>query len=81
MLLDAATALGLDLGNSWMVGDRWRDIDCGQRAGVRTVFIEFGYAEELRAPPDFTVKSLAEAAAVILREGGAARLPKDGGSR
>jgi len=48
---------------------------------VRTVFIEFGYAEELRAPPDFTVKSLAEAAAVILREGGAARLPKDGGSR
>jgi D-glycero-D-manno-heptose 1,7-bisphosphate phosphatase len=49
-----------------MVGDRWRDIDCGQRAGVRTVFIDFGYAEELRAAPDFTVKNFNEATAVIL---------------
>jgi len=66
MLHDAAAALDLDLSRSWMVGDRWRDIDCGQRAGVRTVFIDFGYAEELRAAPDFTVRSFAEAAAVIL---------------
>lgn len=66
MLLDAARDLGLDLGRSWMIGDRWRDIDCGQRAGVRTVFIDFGYAEELRAPPDFTVRSFAAAADVVL---------------
>jgi D-glycero-D-manno-heptose 1,7-bisphosphate phosphatase len=67
MLLDAAHHLGLDLTRSWMVGDRWRDIDCGQRAGVRTVFIDFGYAEQLRAPPGFTVRSISEAADVILR--------------
>jgi D-glycero-D-manno-heptose 1,7-bisphosphate phosphatase len=67
MLLDAARDLDLDLTRSWMVGDRWRDIDCGKRAGVRTVFIDFGYTEELRSPPDFTVKNFAEAAAVILR--------------
>jgi D-glycero-D-manno-heptose 1,7-bisphosphate phosphatase len=67
MLLDAALNLGLDLSRSWMVGDRWRDIDCGQRAGVRTIFIDFGYDEELRSPPDYTVHSFAEAAAVILR--------------
>jgi D-glycero-D-manno-heptose 1,7-bisphosphate phosphatase len=67
MLVDAARALGLDLSRSWMVGDRWRDIDCGQRAGVRTVFIDFGYAEDLRAPPDFSVKSIGEAAETILR--------------
>jgi D-glycero-D-manno-heptose 1,7-bisphosphate phosphatase len=66
MLLDAAGALGLDLTRSWMVGDRWRDVECGQRAGVRTVFIDFGYAEKLKAPPDFTVKSFAEAARIIL---------------
>jgi D-glycero-D-manno-heptose 1,7-bisphosphate phosphatase len=66
MLLDAAAALSLDLAGSWMVGDRWRDIDCGARAGVRTVFIDFGYAEELRARPDFTVKSFADAADLIL---------------
>jgi D-glycero-D-manno-heptose 1,7-bisphosphate phosphatase len=68
MLLDAARALDLDLARSWMVGDRWRDIDCGRRAGVRTVFIDFGYAEELRAAPDFTVTSFAAAARIILAQ-------------
>ena len=72
MLLDAARALALDLPRSWMIGDRWRDVDCGKRAGVRTVFIDFGYAEELHQPPDFRVPSFAEAAEVILRAG----LPK-----
>lgn len=66
MLLDAADALGLDLARSWMVGDRWRDIDCGKRAGVRTVFIDFGYAEKLDTPPDFIAKSFVEAARIIL---------------
>ena len=66
MLLDSAAALGLDLSRSWMVGDRWRDIDSGRRAGVRTVFIDFGYAEKLQATPDFTAKSFSEAARIIL---------------
>ena len=66
MLLDAARDLGLDLARSWMVGDRWRDIDCGKRAGVRTVFIDFGYVEKLHAAPDFTVSSFTEAATTIL---------------
>ncbi|MDP3073396.1 MAG: HAD-IIIA family hydrolase [Opitutaceae bacterium] len=68
MLLDAARALELDLARSWMIGDRWRDIDCGRRAGVRTVFIDFGYAEELQAAPDFTVSSFAEAARIVLAQ-------------
>ncbi|HWA10185.1 MAG TPA: HAD-IIIA family hydrolase [Opitutaceae bacterium] len=74
MLLDAADALGLDLARSWMVGDRWRDIDCGQRAGVRTVFIDFGYVEKLDAAPDFTVKSFGEAARIILAHPGPGNL-------
>lgn len=69
MVLDAAKALGLDLARSWMVGDRWRDIDCGKRAGLRTVFIDFGYDEALKSPPDRTVRSFAAAAAVILQSG------------
>jgi len=68
MLTDAAQALGLELAQSWMVGDRWRDIDCGTRAGCRTVFIDWGYDEPLRAKPDFTARSLAEAAGIILAE-------------
>jgi len=72
MILDAAKALGIDLSRSWMVGDRWRDVDCGRRAGVRTVFIDFGYAEELRAAPDFTVRSFPEAASLIVGMAGRA---------
>jgi len=68
MLLEASVRLGLDLSRSWMVGDRWRDIDCGKRAGVRTVFIDFGYAEKLRAAPDFTVSSFGDAARIILAQ-------------
>ncbi len=70
MLLDAARELKLDLSRSWMVGDRWRDIDCGRRAGVRTVFIDFGYTEELRAPPEFTVASFPAAVDAIIRATG-----------
>jgi D-glycero-D-manno-heptose 1,7-bisphosphate phosphatase len=72
MLLEAAQALGIDLARSWMIGDRWRDIDCGKRAGVRTVFIDFGYVEELKAQPDVIVKSFPQAVAAIL---GGARPP------
>jgi D-glycero-D-manno-heptose 1,7-bisphosphate phosphatase len=70
MLLRAARELNGDLAQSWMVGDRWRDVDCGQAAGCRTVFVNRGYAEELRQKPDFTVKNLAEAAEIILAEQG-----------
>ena len=68
MLLDAAAALGLDLKRSWMIGDRWRDIDCGHRAGVRSVFIDLGYREELKESPTFVVKSIQDAAAIVLAQ-------------
>lgn len=66
MLLRAARELKADLAQCWMVGDRWRDVDCGHAAGCRTIFIDRGYAEELRRKPDFTAKNLAEAAEIIL---------------
>ena len=73
MLLNAAQRLRLNLSESWMVGDRWRDIDCGAAAGCRTILIDRGYAEELKQPPDFRAASLSDAAAIIL--GGACREP------
>ena len=68
MLLRAARELGLDLTRSWMVGDRWRDVDCGKSAGCRTVLIDCGYAEDLREPPDFTVRNFTEAADIVLAQ-------------
>lgn len=67
MLLRAARELAIDLRQSWMIGDRWRDIDCGAAAGCRTVFIDLGYDEPLRATPDFRVRDLPEAADIIIR--------------
>lgn len=69
MVLDGAAALQLDLARSWLIGDRWRDVDCGRRAGVRTVFIDFGYDEALKSPPDFTVRNFTEAVATVLAHG------------
>jgi D-glycero-D-manno-heptose 1,7-bisphosphate phosphatase len=66
MLLDAARRLDLDLASSWMIGDRWRDIDCGHAAGCKTIFIDHGYREALRQKPDHSVKALTEAANVLL---------------
>ncbi|HWA24521.1 MAG TPA: HAD-IIIA family hydrolase [Lacunisphaera sp.] len=70
MLVDAAAALGLDLTRSWMIGDRWRDIDCGANAGCRTIFVDHGYQESIRRKPDFTVHSLTEAAGIVLARSG-----------
>ncbi|MGD0816603.1 MAG: HAD family hydrolase [Verrucomicrobiota bacterium] len=68
MLRRAVRELGIDVTRSWMVGDRWRDVDCGRNAGCRTIFIDRGYAEELKQKPDFSAGNLGEAADIILRE-------------
>lgn len=62
MLLESARELGIDLQRSYMVGDRWRDIDCGHAAGCTTILVDYHYAEELRQPPDHRVNNLLEAA-------------------
>ena len=66
MLLRAAQDLGLDLAASWIIGDRWRDVDCGKNAGCRTIFLDCGYDEALRHKPDFTVRNFTEAVGIIL---------------
>jgi D-glycero-D-manno-heptose 1,7-bisphosphate phosphatase len=51
-----------------MVGDRWRDVDAGCRAGCQTILLDYGYLE--RAPenePTVRLSSLREAADWILR--------------
>ena len=65
LLLDAARDLDLDLAQSFMVGDRWRDIAAGAAAGCRTVFVDHGYTERRPSEFDHRVTSLAEAATWI----------------
>ena len=60
LLLDAAVKHDVALPLSFMVGDRWRDVEAGRRAGCRTVFIDYGYREKKPDhPPDLTTDGLA----------------------
>ncbi len=61
MLVAAAQRLGLDLARSYMVGDRWKDVEAGRRAGCATVFVDRGYTERQPDQPDVVVAELAEA--------------------
>ena len=68
LILRAAQQYGIELSKSYMIGDRWRDIDAGANAGCKTILIDLGYNE--RAPasvPDQRVESLAEAVNWILK--------------
>jgi D-glycero-D-manno-heptose 1,7-bisphosphate phosphatase len=65
MLLSAAKELRIDLARSFMVGDRWRDIECGARAGCRTIFIDWGYKEGLTMVPGRIAEHLFDAAMFI----------------
>lgn len=67
-IITAAGKHGIDLGESYMVGDRWRDIEAGQRAGCKTIFIDYGYKEKQPESVDYRVKSLEEASKIILGE-------------
>ena len=64
MLHEAAQRWGIDLSRSYLVGDRWRDIEAGRAAGCRTILIESEYRER-SAAADWTAASLAEAARTI----------------
>jgi D-glycero-D-manno-heptose 1,7-bisphosphate phosphatase len=66
MMLRARQKLCIDLARSFIVGDRWRDIEAGRRAGCRTVLVGDGYGEKFPCAPTVTVTSLARAASWII---------------
>jgi D-glycero-D-manno-heptose 1,7-bisphosphate phosphatase len=71
LLLDAARKHRVNLAESVMVGDRWRDVEAGRRAGCATLFVDYGYAERRPEQPTALVSSLAEAADWILQRSSA----------
>lgn len=68
MLLRAAEQEGIEMSESFMVGDRWSDIEAGVAAGSRTVLIGDGYGESARYRADVQVQSLSAAVDWILGE-------------
>lgn len=45
MLLRAKDEFGLDLGKSFVIGDKWSDVECGNKAGSMTSLVRTGYGE------------------------------------
>lgn len=70
MLVAAAHDYEIDLTQSFMVGDRWRDIEAGRRAGCKTVLVDHGWAERPADRPDAVVRHLRSAAWWILSVSG-----------
>ena len=68
MLVDAAREWQIDLGRSFMVGDRWRDVAAGKAAGCYTFLIDYAYQERRADNPDAVVASLEQAGRLILQK-------------
>jgi D-glycero-D-manno-heptose 1,7-bisphosphate phosphatase len=68
LILESAKEHNISLADSFFIGDRWRDIEAGKAAGCKTFFIDYGYLEKQPLDFDFKVKSLKEAAQIILGE-------------
>lgn len=75
----AAAKHGIDLSQSWMVGDILDDIEAGHRAGCRSILVDNGNETEWQAglwrEPDHTVANFAEAANIV-----AAHVQQDAGA-
>jgi D-glycero-D-manno-heptose 1,7-bisphosphate phosphatase len=73
MILRARDKFYIGLAGSFMVGDRWRDIEAGRRAGCRTVLIGDGYGEAFPHEPTIKLSTLPEAASWIIQQRGRER--------
>ncbi len=65
-IYNAAEKYGIDLKKSYMIGDRWRDIEAGRNAECQTIFIDRNYSEKKSPDFDYEVSCLFEAAVIIL---------------
>ena len=61
LITKAVEDLNIDLSHSFLVGDRWKDVEAGLKAGVECFFIDYSYGERRPEQPFSRVTSLLEA--------------------
>lgn len=66
MVFEAAADFPIDLARSWFIGDKESDIECGHRAGTRTILVRTGYGSLQSCQADFTDNDVVEAVDRIL---------------
>ncbi len=75
LLLQAAKEMGIELFQSWMIGDRLVDVKAGKEAGCKTILLGRTKCElcrlmdEENARPDYITTNLTEAVQAILSKG------------
>ncbi len=63
----AAKKYDVDLAQSYMIGDRWKDIEAGKRAGCKTIFINYQYDENpTDLEPDYSVNEVSKIIEIII---------------
>jgi len=72
----AAREHSLDLASSYIVGDRYRDVELAHNVGARGILVRTGYGQgeiawnsaKWQVQPDFIAEDLAQATDWILRQ-------------
>ena len=65
LLLEAQKKWNIDIKESYMIGDRWKDIEAGARIGCKTIFIDHNYKEMKPKDSNFITDSLLNAVHLI----------------
>ena len=79
MLLQAAHDLDIELGNSYMIGDTYRDMEAAKKVGVKGILVKTGYGREVLQNvdpdaatagnnPDFVAEDILEAVKWIMKD-------------
>lgn len=67
MVVEAQREHNIDLARSYFIGDKAIDIECGRKAGVRTILVKTGYGtHETQGDPDWIADDFSAAAEIIL---------------
>jgi D-glycero-D-manno-heptose 1,7-bisphosphate phosphatase len=67
LIFAAQKDYNVDLGRSFVVGDRWSDVAAGQAAGCATFLLPRSYSQAEKCPANYKVESLLEAARIIVQ--------------
>ena len=60
MILDIVKTAGMPPNDTWVVGDNYTDLESARRAGVRSIFVTYGYGEPGKEEPTSTCHSFGE---------------------
>ncbi len=66
MVLEAAAQFDVDLARSYIIGDKSADVECGKRAGAKTILVLTGYGAQQDCTPDYLVRDVVEAMDMVL---------------